>query len=140
MATANFMFTDRPISYVMLGRAGTAGDLMYDDAGSAMTLKGSSGKGTGLTDQFLGVLLDTTAAGSYGAIQSYGVVKLAKHASTELVEVNDIIYGTHNANTVGTLAGGTAIGICVKQSATDQTYVEVELLPNWITGAGGFHA
>ena len=127
------------LPHVLMGTAGTAGDLIYHSTGSGMTYK-SAATGTGVSDQFLGVLIETTAAGSYGAVLCAGVVQLQKHAASQKIEMTDILYGTKSSNLVGTVAGGTAIGVCVKQSATTDTYVSTLLIPFWISGATGFHA
>ena len=139
MTTISKGWSNKPISYVLMGTNGTAGDILYISSGSAMTYK-SLATGTDASSAFIGVLEETTATGSYAAVQSGGVVQLEKHAVTNKIEINNSIYGTKSSNKVGTVAGGTAIGVCVKQSATTDTYVDVELLPCWITGAGGLHA
>lgn len=134
-------YTGRQFPYVMLSSAGTAGDLMYLDTGSAAPLK-SATTGTDNTSAFLGVLVGDTVAGSYGGIITEGVIDLEKLASTNKIEAGNIIYadGAAADNLVGTVAGGTAIGICVKQSASTDTYVRTKILPFYVTGAGGFYS
>jgi predicted RecA/RadA family phage recombinase len=113
---------------------------MYYTSGSAFPWKGAA-KGTGSASaKFLGVLVDTTVKGSYGAVLAEGVVQLPKATTTSKIEVGELIYGGETTNNVGTLVGGTALGVCFKQSATTDSYVSVKLLPFYITGAGGFHA
>ena len=132
-------YTGNVYPLVLMGTDGTAGDLMYYSTGSGMTYKSAS-TGTGVALAFMGVLIDSTAKGSYGAVLAEGVVQLAKHTATNKIEVGDTLYGTKSSNKVGTLAKGTALGVCVKQSGTADTYVSVKLLPYYISGAGGFHA
>jgi predicted RecA/RadA family phage recombinase len=123
----------------MMGTNGTAGDLVYLSTGSFLTNKSAS-TGTSITTTFTGVLVDTAAKGSMAVALCDGVVQLEKHTSTNKIEAGNAIYGTKSSNKVGTLAGGTAIGFAVKQSATDDTYVSVRIQPFWVSGAGGFKA
>ena len=123
---------------VMMGTDGTSGDLMYKSTGSAMTYKSAS-TGTGVSLSFMGILIDSAVTGSYGAILTNGVVQLEKHAAANPIEVGDTIFGTKSSNKVGTVAGGTALGVCAKQSATTDKYVSVMLRPFWDM-KGGFHA
>lgn len=130
---------DKPFQYCLSGTNGTSGDLMYLSTGSVLTYK-SHATGTGITNAFLGVLVNDVKTGSYCAIESEKVVKLQKHAATQKIEMGNIIYGTTASNLVGTLAGGTSLGICAKQSSSADTYVSVKLTPFYNLGAGGFHA
>jgi len=132
-------YTGKVLPHVLMASAGTAGDLIYLDTGSGKPYDGAS-TGTGVSNAFVGVLASTTAAGSYGAVVADTVVQLEKHASTNKIEAGDMIYGTKSSNKVGTVAGGTALGVCVKQSSTADTYVSVRLLPFYMMGVGGFHA
>jgi predicted RecA/RadA family phage recombinase len=124
---------------ILMGTNGTSGDIIYHSTGSGLTYKSAS-TGTGVSNKVIGVLVNTTAKGSYGAVAADVVVQMEKHAAANKIEVGDVIYGTKSSNKVGTVAGGTAFGVCVKQSATTDTYVSVRLLPYYVTGAGGFHA
>lgn len=141
MATIEAYQGDR-IPYVMMGTSGTSGDLMYINTGSVLTLKSNANAGTENTSDFAGILIDSTVKGSYGAVLCERVVNLTKLLSTNKIEVGDIIYadGAAADNKVGTVAGGTAIGVCVKQSSTADATVATKLLPFYMTGAGGFHA
>lgn len=141
MATIEAYKGDR-IPYVMLGTSGTSGDLCYISTGSIKTLKSNANSGTENTSAFAGLLIESTVKGSYGAVLCEGVANLTKLASTNKIEVGDIIYadGAASDNKVGTVVGGTAIGICAKQSSTTDTTVAAKLLPFYITGAGGYHA
>lgn len=127
------------IPQVLLGTGGTAGDLARLSTGSAMTYK-SFATGTAGASTFVGILIDSADAGSNVAVLSDGCVNLLKHSATQVIEVGDKIYGTKATNRVGTLAKGTALGVCFKQSATTDNYVVTKLLPFYISGAGGFHA
>jgi predicted RecA/RadA family phage recombinase len=113
---------------MLAGTIGSAGDIVYVSTGSLLTHK-TAANGTGVTNKFLGIAVNDFVAGSYVAVVSEGVVELTKHVSTNKIEVGDRIYGTKSSNKVGTLAGGTCLGICVKQSSTSDTYVSVKLLP-----------
>ena len=126
------------LPHVMLSTAGTAGDLMIKSTGSAATYK--SGDGTANSKSFIGVLVNNTAAGSYGAVKCNGVVQLQKHAATQVIEIGDRIAGTKSSNLVGTILKGTAIGICAVQSGSTDTYVSVRLLPFFEAGVNGFVA
>jgi predicted RecA/RadA family phage recombinase len=130
---------DKPFQYCLAGTGGTAGDLMYLSTGSVLTYKSAS-TGTGVSNAFLGVLVNDVAAAGYCAIEGDKVVQLEKHTTTNKIEMGDVIYGTKSSNLVGTLAGGTALGICAKQSSTADKYVQVKLTPYYKLGAGGFHA
>ncbi len=132
-------YSGKQYPYVLMGTYGTAGDLVYHSTGSGMTYKSAS-TGTGVSGAFLGVLADSCATGDYAAVISDGVVQLAKHTAANKIELGDQIYGTKSSNKVGTVAGGTALGVCFKQSATTDTYVSVMLIPYYISGVGGFHA
>lgn len=132
-------YSGNVIPHLLMGTAGTAGDLIYVSTGSGMTWKSSSA-GTGVANAFIGVLINNTAAGSYGAVLCNGVTQLQKHASTDVIEVGDMIAGTKSANTVGTLLKGTNIGVCVKRSSSDDTYVSVKLIPFFDQGDRGFTA
>ncbi len=123
---------------VLFGTAGTAGDMVYISTGSGLTHKSAS-TGTGVTLAFAGVLIDNVAAGSYGAVLINGVVQMPKHATANKIEVGDRLYGTKSSNKVGTVVGGTALGVCVKQSATTDPNVSVKVIPFWEM-RGGFHA
>lgn len=125
--------------YVLMGTGGTAGDIIYLSTGSGLTYKSAS-TGTGVSGAVIGILVDNTAKGSYGAVNCEGIAQLQKHAATQVIEVGDRIAGTKSSNKVGTVLKGTAWGICAKQSASTDTYVSVKLLPFYITGAGGYHA
>ena len=127
------------IPQVMMGTGGTSGDLARLSTGSAMTYK-SYATGTAGAATFVGILIDSADAGSNAAILSDGCVNLLKHSATQKIEVGNKIYGTKSSNRVGTLAKGTALGVCFKQSATTDDYVVTKLLPFDICGAGGFHA
>ncbi len=138
MATIE-QYGGRQFPYVLMGTYGTSGDLVYHSTGSGMTYKSAS-TGTGVSDQFLGILADSCATGDYSAVICDAVVQLEKHAAANKIEVGNVIYGTKSSNKVGTVAGGTAIGVCFKQSATTDTYVSVKLLPYFVSAATGFHA
>lgn len=127
---------------VMMGTAGSAGDLTYLSTGSALTLKSNADAGTDNTSAFLGVLIDHTVAGSYGAMMVEGVVQLQKILTANKIEAGDVIYanGAASNNLVGTVAGGTSIGVCVRQSPSTSAYVSVLLQNESKAGAGGFHA
>lgn len=126
---------------VLMGTNGTSGDLMYESTGSGMTLKSNADSGTDNTSAFLGILIDTTSAGSYADILCGGVVQLGKLATTNKIELGDVIYadGAASDNLVGTLKGGTAVGVCMKQSATTDANVSVKLIP-FTAARSGFHA
>ena len=130
------------IPHLLMGTAGTSGDLIYVSTGSGMTHKSNTDSGTDNTEAFLGVLINSTLAGSYGAVACRSVVQLEKLASTNKVECGDIVYadGAASDNKVGTVAGGTAIGVCYKQSPTTATYVSVRLIPSFEMGVSGFNA
>lgn len=135
-------YSDTIYPSVMMGTNGSAGDLVYKSTGSGLTLKTNANAGTENTSAFLGVLIDHTVAGSYGAVISEGVVSLAKLLTANKIEVGDKVYadGAASDNKVGTVAGGTAIGVCFAQSGTTDARVSVKLLPYSVTGAGGFNA
>ena len=132
-------YSGNVIPHVLMGTSGTAGDLMYVSTGSGMTYK-SHTTGTAISNAFIGVLIDSTVKGSYGAVLCSGVVQLEKHAAANKIEMNDMIAGTTASNKVGTILKGTNIGVCVKQSATTDTYVSVKLIPCFDMGVGGFSA
>lgn len=132
-------YSGKVIPRVLMGTSGTAGDLMYVSTGSGLTYK-SAATGTGVSNAFVGVLIDSAVKGSYGAVAADPVVQLEKHAAANKIEMNDLIYGTKSSNKVGTVAGGTALGVCVKQSATTDTYVSVKIVNCMAMGVGGFHA
>lgn len=123
----------------MMGTNGTAGDLVYLSTGSLLTYKSAS-TGTSVSNAFAGVLVDTAVKGSMAVALCEGVVQLEKHTSSNGIEAGDRVYGTKSSNKVGTLAGGTCLGIAAKQSATTDTYVSVRIQPFFVSGAGGFHA
>ena len=127
------------IPQIMMGTGGTSGDLAYLSTGSGMAYKSAS-TGTGVALSFVGILIDSADKGSSAAILSDGCVNLLKHAGTQKIEVGNKIYGTKSSNRVGTLAKGTTLGICFKQSATTDDYVVTKLLTFDICGAGAFHA
>lgn len=124
---------------VLAGTAGTAGDLAYISTGSMLTYKSAS-TGTGVSSAFAGVLVQNATAGSYCSINFGKAVKLEKHAAANVIEMGDMIYGTKSSNLVGTVAGGTAIGVCLVRSGSTDTYVTVKLIPAFAMGVGGFHA
>ncbi len=124
------------IPYVLLGTAGTAGDLMYLSTGTAMTVK-SHAAGTGQAAAFCGILESTTAAGAYGAI-GFGAVYQLPNFKDDKIEVGNTIYiATENSNGVGPLDTGTAIGMCVKPCAAADDNVSVKLIPFWESRAAG---
>ncbi len=120
--------------YVLMGTSGTAGDPVFSSTGSALTVKSAAG-GTSLCGAvFLGLLVETTAKGSYGAVAYEGIYQMPKSATTDVIELNDRIHiGTRNSastqNLVGTVVVGTHIGICAKQSASTDPNVSVMLKP-----------
>ena len=129
----------RQISHIMMGTGGTSGDLMYRSTGSGLTYKSAS-TGTAVAKDFIGVLVDSAAAGSFGAVSCNGVFDLEKHAATQVIEVGDLIYGTKSSNKVGTVAKGTALGVCIDQSGSTDTYVSVRIIPFFEMGVSGYHA
>ena len=126
---------------VLMTEAGTAGDLIYVSTGSGARMA-SSTTGSDNSSAFIGVLINDVAAGSTAAVACNGVVQLQKLVSTNKIEFGDIVFadGAEATNYVGTVAGGTAIGICFEQSATTETYVSVRLLPFFEAGVTGFVA
>jgi len=138
MATSE-QYSGNQYPYVMMGTNGTSGDLVYASTGSGMTYKSAS-TGTGVSNAFIGILADSCSTGDYAAVTSECVAQLAKHTAANKIEVGDVIYGTKSSNKVGTVAGGTALGVCFKQSSTTDTYVSVRLIPYYVSGATGFHA
>lgn len=132
-------YDKKVLPQVMSGSGGTAGDLAYLSTGSVLPYKSSS-SGTGNALSFVGIYIDSVDNGSNAAVLSDGCVNLLKHAATQKIEVGNKIYGTKSTNRVGTLAKGTALGVCFKQSDTTDSYVVTKLLSFDICGAGGFHA
>lgn len=112
---------------VLAGTTGSASVLLYKSTGSALMY--SVGAGTANSKDFIGIAVDNFIKGSYVAVQCEGVVQLTKHASSNKIELGDRIYGSKTTENVGTLAGGTCIGVCAKQSSTSDSYVAVKLLP-----------
>ena len=135
-------YTETIYPHVMMGTSGTGGDLVYVSTGSALTLKSNANSGTENTSAFLGVLIDSTVKGSYGAVISEGVVSLEKLLTANVIEIADRVYadGAAADNKVGTVAGGTCIGICAVRSGSTDPRVSVKLLSFSSTGAGGFNA
>lgn len=117
---------------VLMGTAGTAGDPVYSSTGSALTVKSAAG-GTHLCGaEFLGLLVETTAKGSYGAVKYDGIVQMPKSATADVIELNDLIHiGTSSTtqSLVGTVVCGTHIGICAKRSGSTDPNVSVLLKP-----------
>ncbi len=134
-------YVGKQAPYVMMGTSGTSGDLLYLSTGSALTCKSSANYASDNTNAFIGVLVDSTVKGTYGAVLSKGVVQLEKLVSTNKIELGNIVYadGAAKDNKVGTVAAGTAIGVCIKQSATSDTRVSVKLIP-FYEMRGGFVA
>ena len=132
-------YSGEQIPHILMSEAGTGGDLIYVSTGSGARMA-SSTTGTDNSSAFLGVLINNTAAGSYGAVDNQNVVKLEKLASTNKIEIGDIIYadGAAADNKVGTVAGGTAIGVCMDQSSITDTYVSVRIIPSFAMGVSGF--
>jgi hypothetical protein len=124
---------------VMMGTAGTAGDMVYMTTGSLKTLKSNSNSGTENTSTFVGVLVDSTIAGSLAAV-NVKQASLDKITTSHEIEPGDVIYanGAASNNKVGTVVGGTAVGVCCKYSGTTAPRVSAILLPYYITGAVGF--
>ena len=121
---------------VLLGTAGTAGDLMYLSTGTALTVK-SNAAGTGVVTTFCGILEETTAAGSYGAIGFMPIYQLGNYGSDN-VEVGQMVYvATSGDNGVGTLDTGTAIGMCAKRASSSDSNISVKLIPFWESRAAG---
>ena len=123
----------------IIGTVGSAGDMCYVSTGSLLTYR-CNASGTAATNAFVGVLEDSATAGETVAVRTKGVFSLPKHATANKIELGDIIYGTASANTVGTAAVGTALGVCAKQSATTDANVDVFIINKFVSGAGGFHA
>ncbi len=117
---------------VLMGTNGTAGDPVYSSTGSALTVRSAAG-GTHLCGaEFLGLLVENTAAGSYGAVKFDGIVNMPKSSTTDVIELNDLIHiGTRSTteSLVGTVVCGTHIGICAKQSGSTNPNVAVLLKP-----------
>ena len=132
-------YSGKVIPHLLMGTSGTSGDLMYVSTGSGMTYKSSS-TGTAVASAFLGILIDSAAKGSYGAVLCDGVVQLEKHSATQVIEVGNLIAGTKSSNKVGTLLKGTNLGVCVKQSPSTATYVSIKLIPFFQMGVSGYHA
>lgn len=118
--------------YVLMGTNGTAGDPVYTSTGSGLIVRSAAG-GTHLCGaEFIGLLLETTAAGSYGAVACEGIFQMPKSATANVIELNDLIHiGTRStaASLVGTGVIGTHIGICAKRSGSTDSYVSVMLKP-----------
>ena len=135
MATRE-QYSGDQLPYVLLGTAGTAGDLMYLSTGTALTVK-SHAAGTGQAATFCGVLESNAAAGGYAPIGFGGIYQLANFKD-DVIEVGNTIYiATENSNAVGTLDTGTAIGICAKRCAAADNDVSVKLIPFWESRAAG---
>ena len=100
--------------------AGTGGDLCYLDTGSATNVVGA------LT--FAGVLDTTTAAGSYGVIETEGVFTFVRGNGTAntTIEQGQDIYGS-NATTVATaqVSSGSVIGLCWERVSVETASVSV---------------
>lgn len=117
---------------VLMGTNGTAGDPVYTSTGSGLIVRSAAG-GTHLCGlEFIGLLVETTAKGSYGAVQYEGIFQMPKSATTDVIEVNDRIHiGTRSTtqSLVGTVVLGTHIGLCAKQSGSTDPNVSVLLKP-----------
>jgi len=127
---------------LMMSEAGTAGDLIYLSTGSGARLASNTNAGTENTNAFIGVLIDTTAAGSMGAVATECVVQLDKDTTTDVIDLGDQVYadGAEASNEVMETQGGTALGVCVKRSGSTDERVSVKLIPFYLMGVGGFHA
>lgn len=120
--------------YVLMGSgAGTSNDPVFYSSGTMLTYKSQAG-GTA-TGSFLGVLVNTTGTGAYGAVQCEGIVSMPKTSATDVVELGELIcIGTSSSTTsyAGTVAIGTHIGVCAKRSASTDSYIDVKLIPGFI--------
>ncbi len=143
MATTE-AYSGQRIEHLMMGTNGTAGDVIYLSTGSGMTYKSSTATGTDATATaaFIGILEDSCSTGDYVSVLCEGVVQLDKTTTADVIEASDRVYLRNDAvaQTVGTLAGGTAIGIAAKRSGSTDTYVSTLLIPFYVSGAPGFHA
>ena len=104
---------------VYMGAAGSGGDLIYLTTGSATNVVGA------LT--FAGVLDTTTAAGSYGIVETEGVFTFIRGDGTaDTIEQGQDIYGS-NATTVATaqVSTGSVIGLAWEQAAATTGSVQV---------------
>lgn len=122
------------LPYVLVGTNATAGDLMYLSTGTALSVK-THANGTGAANAFCGILEANTAAGAYGAINYSGVFKLG-NLDTSKCEVGDLLYIGTASNSVGTEDHGTAIAMCVRQSASTEDITAI-LIPFWEARANG---
>jgi predicted RecA/RadA family phage recombinase len=126
-----------------MGTNGTAGDMLAHVTGSLIPLKS---QGTGATSDysnlFVGILFDTTANGSQGVCLMEGVFNLPKTTATDKIEAGNILYanGAALTNKVGTAAAGTAVGVCVKQSGSDNPNVSCKIAIADLMAARGFVA
>lgn len=127
-------YDDGVFPLVMMGTNGTAGDPIYISTGSGLTVKSAAG-GTNLCGSFIGLLVENTAKGSYGAVAYKGIFQMPKSATANVIELGDLIHiGTRSttANLVGTVVVGTHIGICAKRSGSTDANVSVALIPAFI--------
>lgn len=117
---------------VMMGTNGSAGDPVYSSTGSALIVRSAAG-GTHLCGaEFLGLMVQNTAKGSYASVKFDGIVQMPKSATADVIELNDRIHiGTRSTtqSLVGTVVVGTHIGICAKRSGSTDPNVSVLLKP-----------
>ena len=102
-----------------MGAAGTGGDNIWINTGSATNVAGAY--------QYAGVLDTTTVAGSYGVVETEGVFTFVKGNGTGVkIEQGQSLFGS-NATTVATatVGNGSVCGVAWEQSSSNTGSVSV---------------